>query len=203
MPSQKRVRLFCHGALSAGPQYQTHWEDVWLRWKGKPGRKLYYAGPCLCTRADLESHLVIDRDLVRQYPGGWHDKNVAVSETLLAILDRQAFAVDDYDCPNVYTNADFIDRAEAERMLVWFLKERHGVTNPKFVWQKNKDKFFIMSHSFAGITAEQIQTLPSHRLEGIDPPEPEVIVRSSPLGPLGSLGQAEWGGYPLTWGDEG
>jgi hypothetical protein len=160
MAQRKVVRCFGHGVIHAGPHYQTHWQDVWLRWKGKPGQKVYRAAPCIVTRADLEADLVTDEVWAANYPEGHSfkencKKQVEYTKRMLAILDTQPFARDDYDCPNVYTNAEFIDRAEAERMLAWYLLDAHGVKNPKFDWEKAD--FIIGAASWAGITKEEVE----------------------------------------------
>lgn len=149
MPKQKRVICRSHGAIAAGPQYHTHWEDVWLTWKGKPGRRIYRAAPMIATRADLEAELWIDRDVQKKHPEHDYSDDIRLAEELLSKLDAAPFARDNWDCPNVYTNAEAIDRAEAERMLAWFLEDAHGVRNPKFAWKK--PEVIVQGISFAGI----------------------------------------------------
>ena len=48
---RKRIVAICYGPIAFGPQYRSPWEDVWIRWKAKPGRRLYYAAPTLFTNA--------------------------------------------------------------------------------------------------------------------------------------------------------
>jgi hypothetical protein len=149
MAKQKRVLCYSHGALAAGPHYQTHWEDVWLKWSGKPGQRIYRAAPMIATRADLEAELWINRESQRKRPEHDYGDEIRSDEALLAELDRGPYARNDWDCPSVYTNAAAIDRAEAERMLAWFMESAHGVRNPKFVWIK--PEVYVQGVSFAGI----------------------------------------------------
>jgi hypothetical protein len=34
---RKRIVAVCYGPIAFGPQYRSPWEDVWIRWKAKPG----------------------------------------------------------------------------------------------------------------------------------------------------------------------
>jgi hypothetical protein len=70
---------------------------------------------------------------------------------MLHELDRCAHAVDTWDPPNVYTRALGIDRAEAERMLVFLLERRFGVRNPKF--ERRKTDFCITPTGFGDYSA--------------------------------------------------
>ena len=58
------------------------------------------------------------------------------NEAMLAALEVSPHAADDCDPPNVYTRANGINRAEAERMLAFWLERRRGIKNPKFGWRK-------------------------------------------------------------------
>jgi hypothetical protein len=47
---------------------------------------------------------------------------------------------------NIYTKAKGIDRAEAERMLAFWMLKEHGIRNPKFVW--NRPEFIVEPMGF-------------------------------------------------------
>jgi hypothetical protein len=149
--AKKTIHCKGHGPLQAGPHYEVGWEDVWLSWRGKPGRRWYYAAPMIASRSDLEGELYITRKCALENPGLDFSDEIGYSERMLGQLDNAPYAADDTDCPNVYTNADVINRAEAERMLAWFLRERHGIKNPKFAWRKSKHGY-ATPVSFAGIS---------------------------------------------------
>src|SRR4051812_17411368 len=79
----------------------------------------------------------------RRRPGGRLARGDEVAEDAarLARLDDEWMVVDGQppgqtgDFPNVYTAADVIDRAAAERML-WALLATRGVTQCRFVWKR-------------------------------------------------------------------
>jgi len=135
MKQKKHVVTTCHGPIAFGPRYKSPWEDVWLQWKGKPGRRRYYSSPTLVCRAELVVDLERNRELLTQQ-GEMYATDVAHDEAMLDALERAPNAVDDWDPPNVYTRAVGIDRAEAERMLAFLLERRYGVLNPKFDWKR-------------------------------------------------------------------
>ena len=130
---RKRIVAVCYGPIAFGPQYRSPWEDVWIRWKAKPGRRLYYAAPTLICRAELLADLKWTRERQRKRP---QLADITHDEAMLAALEVSPYAADDCDPPNVYTRANGISRAEAERMLAFLLERRHGIRNPKFHWRK-------------------------------------------------------------------
>lgn len=165
MAKQKRIRCFCHGPIAAGPQYKSPWEDVWLRWKGKPGRRVYHAAPCLSCSAEIQPELdshqrIRDRDekadpvknlvtgldlpeVTKEERASWYLEDDARLRTAQKTLETQPYYVDPpwpgkeaKHLEQVYTNAKGIDRAEAERMLAFYLAEVFGIKNPKFVWAR-------------------------------------------------------------------
>jgi hypothetical protein len=105
----------------------THRADVWIRWKAKPGRRLYYAAPTLICRAELLADLKRTRERHRKRP---RLEDIAHDEAMLAALEVSPHAADDYDPPSVYTRAIGINRSETEQMLAFLLERRHGIKNP-------------------------------------------------------------------------
>jgi hypothetical protein len=65
----------------------------------------------------------------------------AETRRILAILERQPVWFDPNDAlthkniPNIYTSAEWIDRAEAERMLRYYLASM-GYHNVRFNWKR-------------------------------------------------------------------
>jgi hypothetical protein len=135
--SKKHICAICHGLIAVGREYKSPWEDVWLRWKGRPGR-VFKAAPCLVCRAELLADLEMARQGHAEHPEFNYDVDIQNYEALLATLEHAPYARDDYEYPNIYTHAFGIDRAEAERMLAWFLEDKYGVKNPKFIWKRPK-----------------------------------------------------------------
>ena len=68
MSRSKRVRLFCHDPLVVDPEALVYWSDVWVKFKGKPGRKLYEYGPTLISGADMENTLESNREFLAKHP---------------------------------------------------------------------------------------------------------------------------------------
>jgi hypothetical protein len=73
----------------------------------------------------------------------WYLEDDARLRTAQKTLETQPYYVDppwpgkeDKHLEQVYTNAKGIDRAEAERMLAFYLAEVFGIKNPKFVWAR-------------------------------------------------------------------
>ena len=138
----KTITAICHGALPRWPTAISPWSDVWLRWKGKPRRKVYYAAPCLCGRDNLDFDRMITEKCAKDNPEFDYSEDIAREQAMADALERQPYAFDDHDMPNVYTRAAGIDRAEAERMLRFFLRERHGLKDVKFRWKKPRIHVF-------------------------------------------------------------
>lgn len=95
-------------------------------------------------------------DLVERYGRDVYEEQLREAQQLVRRLEQERFVCEDSltcDIPTIYTNAEYIDRPEAERMLAWWLKLAHGVTNPKFQWAKIARDFVI--NPFGGRLAEE------------------------------------------------
>ncbi len=147
MAKQKRVRCFGHSPLNLGPHYTVSWDDVWLRWVSKPGKTIQRLGPCLCSLTDAmaeidENTWVLTHapDLVAKYGREYYQEELNSARDLVRrIKDEGLICVaksTDDRLPILYTSARVIDRAEAERMLAWWLSVAYGVKRPKFQWKK-------------------------------------------------------------------
>lgn len=157
MPSPKRVLVRCYEPIAVDPTYRQPWGDVWIRFKAKPGRRVYTFGPTLISRPEVERDLEMHRRMQdpeeakeldawmeemglrlptdSAEPLDWSDK-IAQDEALLTRLDREDLIVEtlnDPGIPNLYTPAEFIDRAEAERMLASWMAGM-GHRQVKFKW---------------------------------------------------------------------
>lgn len=145
---RKHVQCYCHGAIAADPSYLSPWEDVWLRWKGKPGRKVYHASPCLLCSAEIVKDLALHEQIRtdRNEPD-WYRKEDATDQAMLAALETQEFVANgEGACLHLVTKAKGFDRKHAERMLAWWLEQEHGITNPKFIW--DRPEFVIQPYGF-------------------------------------------------------
>lgn len=133
----KKITVDCYGPIAVGRKYQSPWEDVWLSWKAKPGRKKYYLAPCLIGKIDAEQSHELNLECVKIHPDtNWTEEIEQSKAAVEATSLGKIFIADPESAiPNVYTPKDFIDRAEAEKMIACLMK-LHGVKNIKCVWRK-------------------------------------------------------------------
>lgn len=136
---KKEILLDCHGPIAVSPKYESPWEDVWLTFKRRPNR-VERLGPCLVSRANLEWELQGHREYFAEHPkADWLHETLAQEEAILARLREQPYVLEPLSrpgIPNIYTRAASIDRAEAERMLAWYLAEAYDIREPKFRWKR-------------------------------------------------------------------
>lgn len=138
MSQRKHIQVFCHGNLGVSQTAKSPWEDCWLRWKGKPGRKVYHASPCLMSVAEVHHDLQMHAEIRATHnEPEWYLDEDADGRALLDMLQ-----VEPYACRGtgarlmIVTPANGFDRAEAERMMSWWLDWEHHIRNVKFVWNK-------------------------------------------------------------------
>ena len=135
--NKKRVRVSCHEPIAVAPEYKQAWSDAYISFKSRPGRTVRHYGPTLCSRTDLERSLEIERSLIRANPKYVQDYKIRL-ETALRGIDEGGVYIertDDEGLPTLYTSAEWIDRAEAERMLR-VLMASLGYSSVRFQWQK-------------------------------------------------------------------
>jgi hypothetical protein len=137
----KRVRVSCHEPLAVDPQARQPWADVYLRFKTRPGNHVVRSGPTLMGRNDLRRTIASTRRLATNDADGPFAEELAVAEALLARVDVDGIVVDTASegyargCPDVYTAAPELDRAEASRMILAVLA-LHGVTRCRLDWRR-------------------------------------------------------------------
>jgi hypothetical protein len=132
----KTIRCRCFGPMAANPNDQCPWDDVWLRWTSKPGRRKVRVGTTLVSRRELQADYR-RAECPPDVPPDPEPACVAEWRRVLAALDREHRVVGATADPTyIYTNSAGIDRTEAERMLALFLRERHGIEAPRFRWDR-------------------------------------------------------------------
>lgn len=154
---RKRVICFAGWPFGQYPHAKVPWDDVYLRWKGKPGRRIYHAAPCLECVAEIHAELQMHEDIrnrededylaavdsmfrrthraSKEERQTWYRDEDAKYQRLLAELDTQEYACYGEGAGlHIVTKANGIDRWEAERMLAWWLKTAENIRNAKFVW---------------------------------------------------------------------
>jgi hypothetical protein len=113
------------------------WSDVRISFIPEPGGETIQFEPTLVSHARLERDLNFAREHQRKHP----DDNSETIERLAKIAEHfnngAEFYVDnkstDDKIPEIYTSHEFIDQAEAERMLTHFLGTR-GIKDVGFLW---------------------------------------------------------------------
>jgi hypothetical protein len=141
MPTRKRIVVEGYGPLATGPHQVTNWDDVWISWKRRPGRPRTQLAPTLVGFAEFRAQ----EELSRQDPAdqGSVESNARIRRELEAA--PASVVIDEVEPPNVYTRAETIDRAEAERMLACLMERRYGIRHPKFRWQRRgRDGFALV-----------------------------------------------------------
>lgn len=134
----KKITVKCYGPISINSEYKSPWEDIWLSWTDKPGRKKYYCGPTLICKPTLESDLKISLECKKDYIDGF-DKEIEEYTNALAILKHIDIYIPMFndDIPNIYTSKDYINRQEAERMIAELMKV-YGYNDIVCKWKRSK-----------------------------------------------------------------
>lgn len=133
--NKKRVICSGHGPIFCGKQYKSPWEDVWIRWKER--RKTKYHAPVLISLPLARFDLSVAEELVKKYPEEKEFRDDLVSlQGIISTLEAGAYYIKDFDkFPTLYTPKDYIDQAEAEKLLSMLLIEHK---NLKFDWRRPK-----------------------------------------------------------------
>lgn len=114
------------------------WSDVSVSFIREPGGKTFEFEPTLVSRPRLERDLITERELQLKYPE--KDRNASIElleKTIEGFNNGAEFHIDSKSpedtIPVIYTSNAYIDQAEAEKMLVHFLRTQ-GLTEVGFQW---------------------------------------------------------------------
>ena len=134
----KEIKVTCWGSIALSDKYKSYWEDVWLTWKGKPGRKKYYSILRLSSKTECESKLKIKLEYQKKYHYLDYINEIDVCEKILTSINNGQIYIDYMysNIPNVHSPKEFIDRKEAEVMIGVVLKEIYDIKNIKCNWLK-------------------------------------------------------------------
>lgn len=135
----KKITVASYGPIAVSSKYESPWEDVYLSWTAKPGRKKYRIAPCLCSKSEAEREHRINLKCRAENPEmDWSD-DINHSTLALEAIALKGIYIDgpDSDIPNVYSPAEFIDRIEAERMIAEVMK-LHGFNSIRCKWKRPK-----------------------------------------------------------------
>lgn len=146
MRQRKHIRVRCYGPIAVDKSYESPWEDIWLRWRDRPGRARK-ATVTICGRGNLENDIDIQEkclaDAVREKKDYATEcaADLAKLRGLLAKLTTPESTAlyphdDDDGCPDIYCGKEMLTRAEAERVMAQWLEQKHGLRNLKFCWRR-------------------------------------------------------------------
>ncbi|MBN1569114.1 MAG: hypothetical protein JXA73_14790 [Acidobacteria bacterium] len=136
----KKIRVSCYGPIAVSRRYRSPWEDVFLSWTGKPGRRKYHLMLSLISRkvaerdhqedtmSPVQSHDAKSSDLMRQ--SGPDIEAIALGKIHVIMNGSD-------NLPDVYTPKEYIDRAEAERMIAVVMR-LHGFDSIRCKWKRPK-----------------------------------------------------------------
>lgn len=138
--SKKTIRCISHGTIATNTFERSPWEDVWIEWTGKPGRKTYRAAPCLVCAAELLADLALhERVRSEQDEPTWYlDHDADIQQALRTAADEGYACMGTGAGLQIVTLEKGITRKEAERMLGWYLRRTHGIKHTRFSWQRPK-----------------------------------------------------------------
>lgn len=135
--TMKRVLVRCYEPIAVDQDCRQPWSDVWIRYKARPGRRVYGFAPTLISHRELLFNLRQAQDEARTSKKA--QTEVKRLENVIARLQTSAVYVEidglDSECPNIYSAAKWIDRREAETMLRAFMALR-GFRWIKFLWSR-------------------------------------------------------------------
>jgi len=131
----KQIQVRCHEPIAIDPTWKQGWSDVWLRWKWNPKRSCR-AFLTLVGRIELLSDMETTKRCLDDSSDLWYHFRCELDEQerMLASLSRNEMVYNTGSL-TVYTRNDWINRAEAERMISLYLTTEN-IWYPKFVWKR-------------------------------------------------------------------
>jgi len=133
----KQITVACHGPIAVSRKYRSPWEDVRLSWTGKPGRKKYHLVVSLFSKPSAVRY---HRELTAHDGDGESDEQMHQSGLAIEAMDhgkRHLIMTGCDNLPDVYSPEEFIDRAEAERMIADVMRA-NGYENIRCKWKRPK-----------------------------------------------------------------
>jgi hypothetical protein len=114
------------------------WSDVSVSFVREPGGETLEFEPTLVSHARLEQDLNFERDCQHRHPEKDRSATIERLANIVEALNTGAeFYIDsrspEHKVTEIYTSSAYLDQAEAEKMLVHFLKTL-GLTEVGFQW---------------------------------------------------------------------
>jgi len=134
----KLITIECWESMGRDRSVRQPWSDVRISFVAEPGGETVEFEPTLVSHARLERDLNFERVYRLEHP---REDGSAIIERLATIVEHFNNGVEFYidsdsaddKVPEIYTSHEFIDQAEAERMLVHFLGTQ-GIKDVGFQW---------------------------------------------------------------------
>jgi hypothetical protein len=135
----KLIKLYSGEPIGQDKTYRQPWSDVSVSFTGKPARKKYRFEPTLISRPSLERDIMIERHDLTTHPESDRSKLEHLENVLQLLQSGSEFhivadGVDD-PVPVIYSNSDYIDRSEAEKLLRHYLKTL-GFDAVRYKWSR-------------------------------------------------------------------
>lgn len=132
------ITLECHEPMGRDELVRQPWSDVSVSFIREPGGMTYAFEPTLVSRARLEQDLTFEREYQRKHPQEDSSATIELLEKIVDVFNNGAeFHIESESpedrIPEIYTSNAYIDQAEAERMLVHFLRTQ-DLTDVGFQW---------------------------------------------------------------------
>lgn len=145
-----KVTMYCHGIISESYKNKSLWEDIWLTWNIKPGRKNKKCiGPTLISKKDLEYDIEDCKIQIPKYIK--MNENSSLINFVKNELNKNLYILNELeknniyieetnekDLHNLYTAKEYIDKKEAERLCKKLLEDHYGLKNIIFKWKRPK-----------------------------------------------------------------
>jgi len=139
----KKITIRCHEPIGVSKKYGQPWSDVYISWIDKPGRKKYYLAPCLVSKVALEYDLKSNLEIQKKYNDDLFKEEIEEYRNALSWLEDFDVYIHNpsNSLTNIYTSKDYIDRAEAEKMIAEFMKF-YGYSDIICKWKRIK--FYVI-----------------------------------------------------------
>src|SRR6185503_20270747 len=132
------ITIECWEPMGRDRSVRQPWSDVRISFVAEQGGATIEFEPTLVSRARLERDLNFEREYQRKHP---REDGSDTIDRLASVVEQfnngAEFYVDskstDDKIPEIYTSREFIDQAEAEKMLAHFL-ETQRITEVAFQW---------------------------------------------------------------------
>jgi hypothetical protein len=130
---RKKVKVSCHGPISLGNQYKSPWEDVWIRYKIKPGKSHQFWFTFI-SYPSFQSDIELNNQCSKENPDLDFSNESKYYEDILEHLKSNDFYFN-REAGDIISKAKYIDRDLVEKLLDWYMKTK-GYTNVKYYWKR-------------------------------------------------------------------